>query len=461
LTPNTADLVFAAAGHRHDTSYVRLQTASSQSGGFNLTGSGTIKGSFKVIGASTSHSLELFDGNETGTFLKSISSNGSWGGFTNWVEKSNNAAPYYRIIVANTNSTAIKNNASDQSLFSLVGMNTDPEWVRFGSKTNTITNPTLFGGVIGLATLTTAPTLANGYMYYDNTNHQYVGYRNGANKNILMSGDLGATNGLTASGSSVKLGGTVSENTAITIGASGSPYNMTFAMFMPGGYLVNNFKLNKGHLQFYPGTNGGGWAMYIGDYDDNLNSYQYGRSTYGITHRNLNVLSSMGFSSYISGGNGEFAGKSLIGISSVIEGTSADVTYKPDIKALYIKASNTNSNGTIPFAIYSDGGVNYFKDSVGINTNTFLVGEKLRVNGKVVIDALKTGSTAPTITGSTKYVITDQNGLQSFSALNVPLFTPSSSSDTSGNDGDVTRDASGNMYMKTGGQWFKFSGVTF
>lgn len=46
--------------------------------------------------------------------------------------------------------------------------------------------------------------------------------------------------------------------------------------------------------------------------------------------------------------------------------------------------------------------------------------------------------------------------------LNLPATTaPTSSSDSSGSDGDLRKDASGNLYLKAGGQWLKFTGVTF
>lgn len=46
--------------------------------------------------------------------------------------------------------------------------------------------------------------------------------------------------------------------------------------------------------------------------------------------------------------------------------------------------------------------------------------------------------------------------------LNLPATTaPSSSSDASGTDGDIKRDASGNLYLKNGSTWLKFTGTTF
>jgi hypothetical protein len=46
--------------------------------------------------------------------------------------------------------------------------------------------------------------------------------------------------------------------------------------------------------------------------------------------------------------------------------------------------------------------------------------------------------------------------------LNIPSSTPpTSSSDASGIDGDIRRDTLGNLYLKTGGTWYKFAGATF
>lgn len=46
--------------------------------------------------------------------------------------------------------------------------------------------------------------------------------------------------------------------------------------------------------------------------------------------------------------------------------------------------------------------------------------------------------------------------------LNLPSSTaPTSSSDATGTDGELRRDASGNIYLKAGSSWLKFTGVTF
>lgn len=46
--------------------------------------------------------------------------------------------------------------------------------------------------------------------------------------------------------------------------------------------------------------------------------------------------------------------------------------------------------------------------------------------------------------------------------INMPVSAaPTSSSDSSGVDGDLRRDASGNLYLKANGQWLKFTGSTF
>lgn len=46
--------------------------------------------------------------------------------------------------------------------------------------------------------------------------------------------------------------------------------------------------------------------------------------------------------------------------------------------------------------------------------------------------------------------------------VNLPATTaPASSADPVGTDGDLRRDANGNLYLKANGQWLKFTGVTF
>ncbi|RYE44893.1 MAG: hypothetical protein EOP48_22380, partial [Sphingobacteriales bacterium] len=64
------------------------------------------------------------------------------------------------------------------------------------------------------------------------------------------------------------------------------------------------------------------------------------------------------------------------------------------------------------------------------------------------------------IAGSTKISVnTDRTTISNVLNLSASA-PPASSVDPTGANGDLKRDADGNLYLKANGQWFKFSGIT-
>ncbi|MFC0773046.1 hypothetical protein [Terrimonas alba] len=96
--------------------------------------------------------------------------------------------------------------------------------------------------------------------------------------------------------------------------------------------------------------------------------------------------------------------------------------------------------------------VNLGSYKIYVNGASKFSGNILQPTGRTVLSgAVDDGVTALQVNGGIKA-----------NSLNLPASTaPTSSSDPSGSDGDIKRDASGNIYLRTSTQWLKFTGVTF
>lgn len=303
----------------------------------------------------------------------------------------------------------------------------------------------IFYTPIQLPNLTTAPTVTgNGWKYYNTTSNKEQTYINGAWKDALMSGDITATNGLTSTGNAIGLGGTLTANNVIyqngkflqfRTGDNGAPFSDRLAIDLsPYGLKVRRNGGGANPFQtgwtYISATNAEYNTITYGNQGTGINrmvegAYTiqpatnndgavgiYGRVVLNSTSGNTHSLYGGDFSAYYNNTTGNnITNVHVRGINVLAQSNNSDATST--LRGISVMAQNINGGTNTPYAIYSYGGINYFKDSVAIGASSFVGTEKLRVNGNVVIDALKTGSTVPTTTGSTKPVIADANGLLS------------------------------------------------
>lgn len=90
------------------------------------------------------------------------------------------------------------------------------------------------GGTFTTGSLSADPAGINGMSYYNTTSGQYREYRQGAWYNRLLSGDITAGNGLTATSNNIALGGNLLQNTSIVgnnAGAQGGGTAYTFSIY--------------------------------------------------------------------------------------------------------------------------------------------------------------------------------------------------------------------------------------
>jgi hypothetical protein len=89
--------------------------------------------------------------------------------------------------------------------------------------------------------------------------------------------------------------------------------------------------------------------------------------------------------------------------------------------------------------------------------STRLIVKGFRTSPTTMVAKFQSGST-----GNDVMSILNNGTVKVNAILNLAASTaPSSSSDASGTDGDIKRDASGNLYLKAGTTWLKFTGSTF
>jgi hypothetical protein len=362
LTKNTADLVYAALshnhdaaysaiGHRHDTSYVRLQTAIVQTGGFNVNGDGYIsKLGVNSSGIPSGWNMDV----------------GGLARFKGMVEIGHSGASntgkqlYVSGIGQVTSDFYIGGVAWLDGANTIIGGNQGSgAKLQVTGTSNFKGNVTFETAPIRLANLSTAPTVTgNGWKYYNITTHKEQSLINGAFKNVLTEGD-----------------GSYIQNT--TAQQSSSNFYIS-----GNGRVAGNLILDATGSS----EHGGAWGEFV--------SNTHSATVLGVNMKQDGTMwNNSQYSTFVK----------LYAWANDGTDKALDLYSKP----------NSSTGSSLLLRIKKDGNLLVgYSTSQGTYKGQF--NGNLFANGNLTLNALKTGSAAPTTTGTTKPAIVDANGQLSF-----------------------------------------------
>jgi hypothetical protein len=298
----------------------------------------------------------------------------------------------------------------------------------------------------------------------------------GYGNSLYLGDNAGANAGPRTGAENVGIGTDALKSTAgwgfnVAVGAYAMKANVSSGMNTAVGY--NSLRFLNGGLSntaigsyaFYSQT-GGGWNTAVGNNaginfisgNDNtllgqsagagLASGSYNVVIGGNTLSNVPVANYNTIVGHAAGGNatgsnnvflGRAAGLNNTGSSNVFLGYNAGAYSGDKSNTLYIH--NTGTETPLIYGEFANG--------------------RLVVNG-----TLSVNDSDPSNLGTSKFYVNGSSYLNGSvklaGVLNLPASAaPTSSSDTSGSEGDLKRDAAGNLYLKANGQWLKFTGAAF
>lgn len=246
------------------------------------------------------------------------------------------------------------------------------------------------GTALVLGNVATDPTGSNGMTIYNTTSGQFDGYRAGVWKSFLMTGDVTASNGLTATGNSHVLGGLLTQSTTIwgdNTGNGGTAFPLTIQS-----------QQSNSRFNYYTWTWSGGQLSVTpksGNVSDGTGTpaiYINFGSTTPLNNAKLGIYSSINNQSYSIGnpyaGRFDYALATIPNYGNNAGAIYANMTmtgsgYGINGYAVYANAtlSGTGANNT-NYAFYGANGYNYFNGNTGYLTLPTL-GNAISVGGSL------------------------------------------------------------------------------
>jgi hypothetical protein len=238
---------------------------------------------------------------------------------------------------------------------------------------------TSLGGGLNLFNSSSDLTLSNGGLFYNSSIHQFRGYRNGAWKNFLMEGDV--------------TGGSVSLPPNQIGYGNGSGITSSANLTYDGTYLIQGgTNYNTGYTTQFPGHTWVNGKLAVAGGATTIDQYGIISPNFGMTYNHLSGEANISFNSGVSG----ISIGSNSGITPLFVGVGGDAS----IYATKITGRDNGEGARRALTVNRADGSNLLD---------------VWNNGKLYVPSLSTlNSSAPATTGTTKMVVTDDNGLLSY-----------------------------------------------